>query len=395
MKKKVLVIYGESLYGVLKRAAREIGSGIKECGYDVDILDLTVELEKLGLDNFYHNYVCDEEYEFIFSMQGILMDAKRPDGSYWVDKGKWIGWIFDDFIYHLGRVVNCQLVHHNNNVHLLSVDGAFKRIINQMQLPVYTISSLLHGGFESANPFGEKDIDILVPCSIGSMPRPIKELDESEKIVAKEAIDAYEKNPGISARKAVGNILKKYGYDFEGQLMAQETELVEFIIGCIRYLCRKHIIEAVINMGREIHILGKVSEDEVRNYPSNVVFHGPTDIDDVTDMMRRSKVVISPVPNVFEEGAHERLFTALLNKTLCFAAEYDFLRDFFGDRLEYIDIRNLEEMTEKIEIALNHFELFEEHLNESYNFAIKNHTWKKRGMELVDYYLNNIAQQNA
>ncbi len=373
MFKKVLILLGRSRYEVLRRAALLTAEGFSERGAEVKVLDTTVP-------DFDVSALLNSDYDLVFMNQAFLFDLKLPDGSNFISHidSKVCGWIFDDVLFHYGRV----LANRQANTYLLSIDGAADRIVHSMGPKINPIGHMLHGGFEAVD-WKEKDIDILCPCTLGSEPKWKNEPADFERELAWEAIRTWQEKPSLSAREALSVVLKGIGENLDGGVLAGLSNVVMYVSDFMRYLCRRSILSAIANEGYNLHLIGQVDGDE--KYPSNVTVHGPMNIDEVVELFARSKTVINPFPCVYEEGAHERIFTALLNRAVCFTPEYPYLHEILGDRLEYIDLNNMPDALMRIRELILNYERYKDAIEDNYFFAKKEHTWKQRGIEILEY----------
>ena len=196
--KNVLVLKGESRFNVLRKATDEIAQGFRNKGYEVCILDLTIDEEKSKLKS--HIF---QPYSFVFSCQALLLDTLCDDGIPLMSKiGKpMIGWIFDDCIYHDFRLKNC----HYDNTYVLMVNGTNVENMQMMYPATKNMYYLPHGGFCGEENV-EKDIDILVSGNLGKEPVFEDKYDDImpiERYLVTESIKILESNPTLSVRQAL------------------------------------------------------------------------------------------------------------------------------------------------------------------------------------------------
>lgn len=378
----ILILKGSSRYNVLRRAADELAAGFEALGAHVTVIDTTVP----GFDL---TGIIECDYRFCLIPQAFLFDLRLKSGVTLptVTSYPWVGWIFDDILYHTGRV----LANSYGNTALFSVDGAAGRIARDMGLTCNPIGTLLHGGFESRLTDPLKDIDILLPCTLGSAPvwRGASGADsgapDPEDVtyrLASDAIELWKTQPELSARSALAKVCEGYGESMKGNLLLNLSRAVLFVNDTIRYLCRKKILDSLTCSGLRIDLVGELQSGET--YPSNVTVHGPMDIDDTVDLIARSKIMINPFPTVYELGAHERIFTAMLNRTACYTPGYPFLRTLLGDRVRYMDLNELTRSVEDMSSFLSDPAAHADELQDIAEYARTNHTWSHRAREIMD-----------
>lgn len=384
MKNTVLVIKGESRYEVLRRAAEQTAEAFKKAGMNTVVVDSTQT-------DFSPGILFENEYAFVLMPQAFLFDMRFKDGSCLIEKIKSpiVGWIFDDVLYHFERVQANVYPH----VVLMSVDGSADRIVHDMGLNTNPMFGMLHGGFEAddteQNRQRTKDIDIFCPGSIGEEPVIPDEFDDTKRTLALEAEILFEECPELSARQLLAQVCDKHGMEFVGESMYRLSDVLLYIMSKMRFVCRKRIVEEALKSGCKVAFAGVMPQGEKADgYGENAEFLGPMDIDDTVRMIARSKVLLNPFPTIYEEGAHERIYTAMLNRAVLFTPGSEFLRGQLNDRVEYIDLKNVDGLGERIATVVNGFEQYRQKLEDNYMYAKANHTWEHRGEEILHLLLD-------
>ena len=383
----ILVLKGASQYNVLKVAADNIAQGFREKGYQVEILDLLDDgdMEKA------QDKMLMESYAFIFSFQALYFNVNSIGGTPFVENinSPYIAWIVDDLVYHVDRIQN-QVFDHT---YLFFVDVEMSKIASKMFPQLKNLESLLHGGFMGTEGDVEKDIDVLLPCSLGkepvfdafvpnSNPMPI------EKLLAEETIKQLNVTPTLSVRKALELVLNRLGEELSGDLLQELHNVITYVDSYIRYQCKYRIIEALLKNNIKLYVVGNGSNELLEKYKENITICDGRDIKDVVALMQRSKIVLNPVPNVFYKGSHERVFTAMLNKSICFTPYSEYEDALLGDRIKYIDMKDLQSMADCVKEVVERFDSpeIQNKLDDNYQYALANHTWELRGQEIIGFY---------
>ena len=379
--KKVLVVKGQSAYNVLRRAADEIADGFKSKGYEPEIIDFCEFKDNneilIGIDELLKKSHSGE-YAFAFFMQAIFFALRYENGDYLIGRMgcPCIGWIFDDIRCHYERL--CAGI--NKNVHLFSMDYSDEYYLKLMNPGIYNINGLLHGGFEADTGF-EKDIDIFIPSSIYKSADWVKEPAEREMVLADEALQLWKRDCSQTPKQLMRAVLEKRGMDYTGEIIFSTMNVMQFVHDTVYTVIRNNVIRAVCSTGLNVHLLGKTEEE----YSSNVTVHGAMEIDEVVRLFRRSKVLVNPMIGI-EKGGHERIFTAWLNKARCFSLKNAFLQERYGDSISFYDLAHMEDFLLEVKDAVSNFGTYSEKLDIIYKDALVNHTWKRRGQQLAEYY---------
>lgn len=385
--KRILVAKGFSKYNVLRRAADEVVQGFITKGYEVKVTDIARD----GQDEFLEE--LSKPYDFIFSCQAIGFDTLFEDGTPLVKviQSPYIAWIFDDVLYHQKRIQNVRFPH----TFLYSIDRENVNVIQKMFPKAQNIFYMPHGGFERKTSVREKDIDVLFSGNLGKKPvfdEMIPDAMPIERFLVEESVRILEEKPYLSVRKAVEIVLNQNGEQMTSQLLIELERVIYYLDVYVRYYCKYNILSTLLKNHIQVHVVGDGSDELINAYPQSMIFHGGMDIDDVVDMIGRAKIVINPV-STLTEGMHERILTAMLGKAACFTPYNPYLESVFGEGLEYIYLNNLSQMTDNINYILNHYNEYKRNvLEKNYICAKENHTWKKRGEQIVEFFEQNVKR---
>ncbi len=385
MEKKILIVKGESQYNVLRIATDEIAKGFANKGYYVEVLDMLNPKEKILI----HKKMTSESYAFIFSCQALRFEDLQNDGTPFLEsvKSPYFTWIFDDLLHHLHKVQN-QVYDYT---YMLSVDEEMQDIAITMYPHLKNIAGLIHGGFCGMEGAVEKDIEVLFPGTISKEP-VIEDIIEEpmpvEKLLAEKTIQQLEVMPWLSVRKALEAVMRSLGEEMSGDLLLELSGVILYVDLYFRYQCRYRMMKALLESGVKLHVVGSGTNDLLEQYKDNITVCGAKDITEVVKLIQRSKVVINPFPIIFYKGAHERIFTALLNKAVCFTPYSEYLDDLLGNRVQFIDLKNLDNMVKDVNKALDSYdgEVMQNLLEDNYRYALENHTWEIRGKEIAEFY---------
>lgn len=380
--KKILVIKGESRFNVLRRAADEIAEGFRTKGYFVCVIDFTKDVFQ-GMIELYG------DYDFVFCCQGMMTEWFLKDGTPFLQRlpMPYFTWLFDDpLLYHLNRIKNIK--YDNTNVFLIDkeqIEWTCRLFPN-----VKNIGYLPHGGFENKNNDYNKNIDILFSANIGKRPifeEIVKNAIPVEEFLAEQTIKVLEKKPYLSVRKALEVVVNSAGEELTNEMLKNLFRVIYYLDNYIRFDCKYRILESLLKNNFIVHIIGEGGNELTDLYSDQVVIHGGLDVDEVVKLISYSKIVINPI-STFVQGMHERILTAMLNKAICFTPDNDYLQEEMGERLQYIYMNDLDKMAKDIHNVLDNYQQYSEILEDNYSYALENHSWKKRGEQIIDYYEN-------
>ena len=382
--KKILIIKGQSKFNVLRRAVEEVAEGFRAKGYFVCIIDFTKDVLQ-GMIELYG------DYDFLFCCQGMMSEWSLKNGTSFLKKlpMPYLTWFFDDpLLYHLNRIKNIKY----DNTNAFLIDREHIEWTNKVFSDTKHIEYLPHGGFENKEKNYDKHIDILFSANISKKPvfeEIVKDAVPVEEFLAEQAIKVLEERPYLSVRKALEVVVNSAGEKLTNQMLKNLFRVIYYLDNYIRFDCKYRILETLLKNNFTIHVIGEGNSELADLYSNQLVVHGGLDIDQVVELMGHSKIIINPI-NTFVEGMHERILTALLNKAVCFTPYSVYLQNEMGERLKYIYMNDLDKLGSDIQDVLDHYQKYSDILEDNYLYAMNNHSWKKRGEQIVDYYENKI-----
>ena len=373
----ILIMKGQSRYGVLRKGADCIAMGFENKGYTIETWDIE---NGCTLEDLLQKLL--REYAFIFSCQAIALDVHiGNDPLPELFSNTYITWLFDDAMYHYTRIKNVRYPHIFLNV----VNEELIQTVSQMVPDAQNISYLPHGGFVNEHDDYNKTIDILFPGSIEEEPILEKWIPDPmpvELLLIDETKEILSEQPELSIRKALNLALQKYELPLTTDLLLALNRVLIYIDLSIRYNCKMQILENLLYNGFTVHMMGTGGAALEKKYPDRLVYLGALDIEQVIEVMGHARIIINPCP-VFPDGYHERIFTALLNKAICFTPYSPYLDKHMGDRLKYIHLNDLEDMSRQMRDILDNYPTYGPFIEDNYTYSISHHTWEKRAEEII------------
>ncbi|MDE7062392.1 MAG: glycosyltransferase, partial [Lachnospiraceae bacterium] len=102
------------------------------------------------------------------------------------------------------------------------------------------------------------------------------------------------------------------------------------------------------------------------------------------EVVRNAKLALNTMP-WFKDGAHDRIFTAMLNGAVALTDPSIYLKERFTDEkdLRFYELKELTELPAIAEDALLYPGRMERLTNEAYERAVTQDTWECRARELA------------
>lgn len=160
----------------------------------------------------------------------------------------------------------------------------------------------------------------------------------------------------------------------------------------IRAYFRERIFAELANGGCRVHLFG-ADWDRLRDnsnlcrHPENLILNrGQVSSTECVRAMAEAKIALNVMP-WFKDGAHDRVFTAMLQGTVALTDDSRYLREQFSDEKElvYYSLEKREELPGLVEKLLADEARMEQIAELGYQKAIREHTWKNRAEALIRY----------
>lgn len=214
------------------------------------------------------------------------------------------------------------------------------------------INYLFHGGFEAE--IKDKCIDVLVAGNYSKEP----------------LFSDYNKSP-MKIELYIVNKIK--------ELIPE----IYYLDQWYRYEYRRKVLECLISNDIEFTLIGEGYPDYIVNN-KNVDWLGGQNIDKTIETIGNSKILIDTTCS-YSYGFHERIFTSMLCKCVCFTPYTPYREGEMGAKLKYIYMNNLNGMKDEIGSILSNWGSLSDELNSIYEYAKKYHTWEKRGEQIINF----------
>lgn len=158
-----------------------------------------------------------------------------------------------------------------------------------------------------------------------------------------------------------------------------------FIDICIRSYFRGEIIKMLAEQDIKVHVFGANWEKLSCNNPENIISSGrEVDSAACVNAIGNARISLNIMP-WFKDGAHDRVFTAMLQKTLSLTDDSRYLREEFseGKDIAFFSLEQWEKLPEIVRNLLAHPENAMEIAEDGYRKASAHHTWRQRAEILI------------
>lgn len=206
-----------------------------------------------------------------------------------------------------------------------------------------------------------------------------------------EILNELKHNPNLPVDETMERFIRREIPQVTDEDIASSEHGMLFLELYIRTYYREKVIRELVDNGVKVYAFGKQWEQLPCEHPENLIASGRMmNSRECVEVIRNSKIALNAMP-WFKDGAHDRIFTAMLNGAVSVTDDSIYLNEILTDgknaMFYYLD--RLEELPDRVTGLLGQPEKAKEMIAEAYSFASQSHTWEHRAMELHEYISNS------
>lgn len=163
-----------------------------------------------------------------------------------------------------------------------------------------------------------------------------------------------------------------------------------FIDNYVRFTERERAIRAIAESGTKVHLFGGGWVNFPCDRPENLVIGNPLDSAECLEVLTDSKISLNVMP-WFKDGAHDRIFSTMLNGAVSLTDSSVYLDEILTDGedcLKY-DLSAMDRLPEIVSLALSRPDELQETADRGRLKAERGHTWGQRALTLHELIEND------
>lgn len=335
--------------------------------------------EKEPLENM-ERYV-GQHFDALVDFNSNLPKLKMEDGSYFLDQipAPFYDIILDHPLYH-----HDMLKHKLKDFHVICLDENHKTYIETYYPHIASVHVLPMTGEDIApdvENYPEKNIDLLfsgsytppkeVEASIGEIPDFMGE-------ITRNLIEKLKKDPSLTQEQALASMLPDLDEIVE-ELFPLHMQACFLADSYIRAWRREELLTALASSGISMTLCGNGWRKSPLAEFARVTIIDDTDFKDTFTYFRQAKITLNIMPE-FKAGTHDRVYSAMLNHSLCLTDSSLMLAEQFEDEkdLVFYPADKPESLCETLKKLLGNPKKMKEITENGYQKARKSHTWQNR-----------------
>ena len=152
----------------------------------------------------------------------------------------------------------------------------------------------------------------------------------------------------------------------------------------VRTYFRGEAVRTLAEYGLKVDVFGAGWEELSCKKPQNIVRHGgQVTSERCVEAVQNARLSLNLMP-WFKDGAHDRIFTAMLQQTVALTDDSRYLREQFADgrELKYFSLEEIGALPEIVSALLLDTQALEEITVRGRKKALTSHTWEQRALAL-------------
>ena len=241
--------------------------------------------------------------------------------------------------------------------------------------------------------YGQRTFDLVFAANYVSMEmleEKVKALDDDYRIFYRRITEDLIADPAQSVDAVMErHIRNELGAVPEEQLCAAMSGMI-WIDLFIRSYFREKVVQTLADAGIIVRVFGADWEKIHCKKPQNVrTSGGKVNSAACVQAMRDARIALNVMP-WFKDGAHDRVFTAMLQGTAALTDDSRYLREECrdGENICFYSLRALEQLPDRVVSLLEDPVRMAELAERGYRMAEKRHRWKNRAGLLMQAILD-------
>lgn len=384
-----------------------IKNAVETLGYFSE--QIALELERLGYDTYFIDY--DALYE---SLTGLTKFVKKghtalvtfnyiglgEEEIFKDEKGHFIWDAYD--VKYVNILVDHPLYYHSKLVSdlprmtLFCVDREHVNYVKRFYPGMKAKFLPLAGNIKLQNelpeerfvPYSERKYDLVFTANyvpIEHLEQQFSNLDEEYATFYRGIVDDLIANPVQSIDVVMErHIREELGEVPDGDIRGAMSGML-FIDLLVRTYFRGQIVKELAEADVKVHVFGADWDMLACRKPENIIAKsGLISSVRCVDAVRNAKIALNIMP-WFKDGAHDRVFTAMLQKTVPLTDDSRFLRKEFtdGEDIVFFSLEGRKYLPDIVRMLLRYEENAMHIAEMGYRRAEETHTWKSRTRILV------------
>ncbi len=326
-------------------------------------------------------------FDAVIDFNSGLPKVKMDDGTYFLDQidAPFYDVILDHPLYHHDALKQTP-----KNFHVICLDRNHKKYIETWYPHVASVHVIPMTG-EDICPkdpaYPQKTIDLFFSGSYTSpkdVEASIENIPGFLKTMTKDLIAAIQKKPSLSQEEAMKSLLPSCDEIVE-ELFPLHMQACFLCDSYLRAWRREELLLSLAEAKIPLTICGNGWRSSPMAEFKNVSLIDDKDFKDTFQYFRQAYITLNIMPE-FKDGSHDRVYSSMLNHSLCLTDATPMLKEQFEDGKDLVFYRadRPDDLCQKVLDLLENKEKTEHIAQQGYKKAVLEHTWKNRGEKFLE-----------
>lgn len=254
-------------------------------------------------------------------------------------------------------------------------------------LPLAGNGRLTFGAKEAVIPYEQRVYDLVFTANyvpLAPLAQKISMQEPEYRIFYQGILDDLLSDPLQSMDQVFERHIKEeLGYVSDGELCGAMAGMAVIDL-YVRTYFRGEAVRTLAECGLKVDVFGAGWEELSCKKPQNIVRHGgQVTSERCVEAVQNARLSLNLMP-WFKDGAHDRIFTAMLQQTVALTDDSRYLREQFADgrELKYFSLKETAALPEIASALLRDTQGLEEMAVRGRKKALASHTWQQRALAL-------------
>lgn len=391
---RILFIIGTSQYHSTMFFLREMAEEMRIGGQEVTILDVNDPVE------YERQRSCLEQksYDIVFTINGMILEENSVLQKVLL-QGKntlYCTYLMDHPMIHAERLKSCY-----PRILVLSPDRNHVQFLDQYMKNIWCAGFLPHAGCagSAAKKWKERSIDLSFFGSY-TPPNVIWEhfavypqtMCELMREVAQELIQHSDR----TLEQVLQKSLQDRGIQTKREEFVEMMEELREVDRYVRCYFRDQVIRVLVESGITVDVYGDGWDTFETTGKEYLRVHSAVSFQEALEITGDSKISLNVMP-WFKDGAHDRVFTAMLNGAVCLTDGSGYLSEIGTEEenIYFYSLKGLRYLPAKVGRILSDTEHSENVALAGKSLAEEYHTWRNRAWEVLDYWEQLLGMETG
>lgn len=381
---RILYVIGKSQYDSTAIFMEQMAEHMEACGWKVTVLDGRKE------DGYaeQRKKVLQDDYDVVLTINGMLLEEDSDLGNRLLQNENvlYCTYLMDHPVIHYERLKNPY-----PKMFVLSPDRNHVAFMDQYMKNIYAEAFLPHGGCQSVKciPYEQRKYDITFMGSYSAPEDVLKHFHDFPLQMADLMRDTAGRmidDTTMTMEEALGQCLNSCGIEVNEDEFAQILSEFREVDRYVRSYFRDRVIRTLVENGIVVDVFGDGWDRFITQRGECLRVHPSVSYQESLDFVGDSRISLNVMP-WFKDGAHDRIFSAMMCGAVCLTDSSRYLTEQFREQehICFYSLKGLKYLPAKVRKILQNTDQSAGIAKNGQRLALQKHTWAARADEVMEY----------